>query len=83
MEMKQHFIYEQAKLVNDFAEANYGDELWTVLNVLESVANASEKDSNTRYMLTVCSQILCLLANADFLEDLERDLTNLKKYLEM
>ena len=82
MEMKHHFIYRQTKLINDFVGANNGDELWTVLNVLEDVANISNSD-NIMYMLTVCSQILCLLARADSLEEFERDLTNLKKYLEM
>lgn len=82
MEMKHHFIYEQAKLVNNFVGMNNEDELWTVLNVLESVANTS-KSKNTMYMLTICSQILCLLANADSLEELENNLTNFKKFLEM
>ena len=82
MDMKHHFIYEQAKLVNDFAGVNNGNELWTILNVLESVANASESD-DIMYMLTVCSQILCLLSKADSLDELESDLTSLKKYLEM
>ena len=82
MKMKHHFIYEQAKLVNDFAGVNNEDELWTVLNVLESVANAS-KNVDIMYMLTVCSQILCFLSRADSLDELEMDLTSFKKFLEI
>lgn len=80
--MKHHFVYEIAKEINS-SVGNNKDELWTVLNILESIVNVSPLESATTYMLTVASQILCFLSCADTTEELEEYLEQFKKFLEM
>lgn len=80
--MKHHFVYEIAKEINS-SVGNNKDELWTILNILESIVNISPLESATTYMLTVASQILCFLGRAETMEELETNLGWLKKFLEM
>lgn len=80
--MKHHFVYEIAKEINSSVDPNK-DELWTILNILESIVKVSPSDSSTAYMLTVASQVLCLLSRADTTEELEENLKQFEKFLEM
>lgn len=80
MKIRHHDIYESA---SKKAKELYLDELMVVLETISNISQVVDSFSSTEYMLTVASQVLCLISRADSLEELEATLDAFKKFLEL